>query len=117
MRHGVRVTTGVELAGLDAPPDYRRLRRTVALARKLLPGLAGEPTSEWLGFRPSLPDSLPVIGRSPRHPNVVLAFGHGHIGLTLGPLTGRIVADLVAGRAPPLDLAPYAAERWAGRAG
>jgi D-amino-acid dehydrogenase len=108
MAEGVRVTGGVELASLDAPPDYRRLRATVARARRLLPGLAGRVTSEWLGARPSLPDSLPVIGRAPDAANALLAFGHGHLGLTLGPLTGRLVADLVDGRDPGLDLRPYA---------
>ena len=70
-------------------------------------GLRAEERSAWLGFRPSLPDSLPVIGFSPRHGDVVFAFGHGHLGLTQGPVTGRIVADLLAGRDPGLDLAPY----------
>jgi D-amino-acid dehydrogenase len=67
--------------------------------------------SEWQGCRPSLPDSLPVLGRAPRWRNLFLAFGHQHIGLTLGPLTGMIVADLVAGRDPRIDLAPYGAVR------
>ncbi len=65
-----------------------------------------------MGHRPLLPDSLPVSGRAPRHRNAYFAFGHGHIGLTAAPITGRAIADLVAGRPPPLDLAPFAADRF-----
>lgn len=116
MEQGLRLTTGVEFAGLDAPPDFRRIRRMLPLAQRMLPGLAAEPRSLWLGFRPSLPDSKPVIGPVPGRTGAFLAFGHGHLGLTLGPVTGRIVADLVAGRAPGIDLAPFRADRdFAGR--
>ncbi len=111
MAHGVRLTSGVELASLEAPPDFSIPRRLLPLARRYLPGLEERVLSEWQGFRPSLPDSLPVIGRAVRHANVYLAFGHQHIGLTLGPVTGRIIADLVAGRDPGLDLAPYRPDR------
>jgi D-amino-acid dehydrogenase len=107
METGTRLTSQVEFAGLDAPPDYRRIRALLPRARRMLPGLVPEETSAWLGFRPSLPDSLPVIGPAPSHPDVFFAFGHGHLGLTQGPVTGRIVADLLAGRDPGLDLAPY----------
>ncbi len=107
MEAGTRLTSQVEFAGLDAPPDYRRIRALLPRARRMLPGLVPEEKSAWLGFRPSLPDSLPVIGPARRHPDVFFAFGHGHLGLTQGPVTGRIVADLVAGRDPGLDLAPY----------
>ncbi len=75
-------------------------------------GLVAEERSAWLGYRPSLPDSLPVIGPSPRYADVYLAFGHGHLGMTQGPLTGRVVADLVAGRDPGFDISPYRPERW-----
>ncbi|MDX6749482.1 FAD-dependent oxidoreductase [Geminicoccaceae bacterium 1502E] len=111
MEHGIRLTGGVELASLEAPPDFRRVRRLVPRAQRLLPQLSAEIRSEWQGHRPSLPDSLPVIGRAPGHDNLFLAFGHQHIGLTLGPVTGQLVADLVAGREPPVDLAPYRADR------
>lgn len=111
MDHGLRLTSGVELASLDAPPDFSLPRRILPLARRYLPGIDETVRSEWQGFRPSLPDSLPVIGRSRRHPTVILAFGHQHLGLTLGPVTGRIVADLVAGRDPGIDLAPYRPDR------
>ena len=111
MEDGLRITSGVELAGLAAPPDYSRVRRLVPLAQTYVNGLDADIRSEWLGFRPSLPDGLPVIGNSRHHPQVLFAFGHQHIGLTLGPLTGRIIADLVAGRDPGIDLAPYAPDR------
>lgn len=111
MLDGLRLTSGVELAGIHAPPDFRRVRRLVPLARRYIRGAREEVLSEWQGHRPSLPDGLPVIGRARAHPNVIFAFGHQHIGLTLGPLTGRIVADLVAGRTPEIDLSPYAADR------
>jgi D-amino-acid dehydrogenase len=112
MEHGIRMTSGVEFAGLDAPPNYRRITRLADVARTMLPGLPAEPASRWQGFRPSLPDSLPVLGPSRRYPGCFFAFGHQHLGVTLGAVSGRIVADLVAGRDPGLDLTPYAGERW-----
>lgn len=78
----------------------------------MLPKISGHKAEgAWLGHRPTLPDSLPVLGRAPKNPSIVLAFGHSHIGLTLGPITGRIVADLISGRDPRIDLRPFAAER------
>ena len=68
--------------------------------------------SRWMGFRPSMPDSLPVISVSPRFSNVVHAFGHGHCGMMMGPRTGQLVADLVAGRTPDVDLTPYRIGRF-----
>ncbi len=111
MDHGLRLTSGVELASVTAPPDFSWPRRFLPAAKRYLPSLDDRVTSEWQGCRPSLPDSLPVIGRARRHANVYFAFGHQHLGLTLGPVTGRIIADLVAGRDPGLDLAPYAPDR------
>lgn len=111
MAAGIRITGGVELASPWAPPDFRRIRRLVPLAQRLLPGLSGEILSEWQGCRPTLVDSLPAIGPSPTTSNLWLAFGHQHIGLTLGPLTGRLIADLVAGRDPGFDLSAYAPGR------
>jgi D-amino-acid dehydrogenase len=111
MDEGIRLCSQVEFAGLNAPPDFRRVRGLLPAAKRMLPGLATEERSAWLGFRPSLPDSLPVIGPSPRYADAYLAFGHGHLGMTQGPLTGRVVADLVAGRDPGFDLSPYRAHR------
>jgi D-amino-acid dehydrogenase len=104
---GLRMTSIVELASVDAPPDYRRIRRLMAQAARMLPGLKAEEQSIWMGSRPSLPDNVPVIARAPRHDSVFFAFGHSHLGMTMGPVTGRIIADLVAGRDPGLDMTPY----------
>ena len=112
MTDGIRVAGTAELAGLEAPPNYRRAEMLIPMAEALLPGLRTNPHENWMGHRPSTPDSLPVIGRSPRFPEVFFAFGHGHLGLTLGPITGRLVADLAAGRPPSVDMAPCAAERF-----
>lgn len=112
MQDGLRLTTGAEFAGVDAPPDFRRIYRMLELAHQALPGLKAEVTREWLGFRPSTPDSVPVIGRSPDHGNVFFGFGHGHIGLTLAARTGELVSDLIAGRDPGIDLTPYRIDRY-----
>ena len=112
MEDGIRLTSGVEFAGLDAPPDYTAVRRLLPAARRALPGLGDAVNREWLGFRPSMPDSLPVIGRSPRHRSVHFAFGHGHLGLTLGPITGRLIADHVAERPTPFDVTPFRPDRF-----
>jgi D-amino-acid dehydrogenase len=112
MEVGLRVAGTVELASLGAPPDYRRADALLAKAQRLLPGLRGERFTRWMGHRPSLPDSLPVIGRSRAARNALLAFGHGHVGLTAAAPTAEIVADLVGGREPFIDIAPYAAERF-----
>lgn len=114
MADGLRLTGGVELAGLEAAPDFRRIRRMVALAQKVLPGLGGEVTREWMGYRPSFPDSKPVIGRSSRHANLWFAFGHGHLGLTLSAVTGRMIADAMAGRPESIPLAPFRDSRFRG---
>ena len=111
MAAGLRCAGTVELGGLDAPPDARRAEIIERQARRLLPD-AGERLSDWLGFRPSMPDSLPVLGAVPGRRGVWLNFGHGHLGLTLAALCGRITADLVAGRDPGIDLAPFSAERF-----
>jgi D-amino-acid dehydrogenase len=116
MAQGLRFAGTVELAGLTAPPDWRRARILLEQGRRMLPGLAAsypeERLSLWMGHRPSLPDSLPVLGRSRASLDVIYAFGHGHIGMTAAPMTGRIVADLVAGRPPSIDIAPFAAGRF-----
>lgn len=112
----LRLAGTVEFAGLAAPPDWRRANLLLGQAQRLFPALpASLPEarlSRWLGHRPSTPDSLPVIGRSRNAANAIHAFGHGHVGLASGPFTGRIVADLIAGRAPPIDLTPFAPGRF-----
>ena len=116
MDTGLRFAGTVELAGLDAPPDWRRSQILLTQGRKMLPGLAAahaeERLSMWMGHRPAMPDSLPVIGPSKASPDVIYAFGHGHVGMTAAPMTGKIVADLLSGRPAPIDIAPFAAKRF-----
>lgn len=112
MRDGLRLTSGVEFAGVDAPPNFAPIKKMVPLAKAALPGLGDEISREWLGFRPSIPDSKPVIGPSPAVDNVFFAFGHGHLGLTMAARTGQLVDDLVSGRNSSIDLAPYRADRF-----
>jgi glycine/D-amino acid oxidase-like deaminating enzyme len=119
MADGLRAAGTVELGGLTAPPNPARTRIIRSIVAKLLPG-AGEATSDWLGFRPSMPDSLPVIGTAPSCPRVTYAFGHGHLGLTLAGITGRLVAELVSGRPTSIGveaLRPDRFSRWGGRIG
>lgn len=112
MEHGLRLAGTVELGGLRAPPNYERARILIRQAQRMFPGLNVENAGLWMGHRPSLPDSLPVIGAVPGRPQALLAFGHGHLGLTLGAVTGRLVADLVAGREPHCDLTPFRPDRF-----
>lgn len=112
MEMGLRLTAQIEFAGLDAAPDYRRVRSLLPLARRMLPGIEQSETSVWMGCRPSLPDSLPVLGFASNTDRVLYAFGHQHLGITLGPISGLIIADLVSGRDPGIDLAPYRPDRF-----
>lgn len=113
--NAVRVGGAVELGGLKRPPDFRRARAMLEKASTFLPGLKTDGGREWMGHRPSMPDSLPVIGRASRHHNVFYAFGHGHLGLTQAAATGRLIRDLVFGQTPPIDLDPFDPRRF-GRA-
>ena len=108
---GLRAAGTVELAGLDAKPNQRRLDYIESAARRALPSLSRRGDT-WLGFRPTLPDSLPVIGRSSRHPSVIYAFGHQHVGLTLGGVTGKLVQQIMDREDPIVDPTPYAAQRF-----
>jgi D-amino-acid dehydrogenase len=112
MQAGLRLAGTVEFAGLEAAPNPRRHALLANQAQRCLPGLNTAKASYWMGFRPSLPDSLPVIGRSPTHTNVYFAFGHGHLGLTSAAVTGAAIADLAAARTPALDLAPFSIARF-----
>ncbi|MBW4092566.1 MAG: FAD-binding oxidoreductase, partial [Proteobacteria bacterium] len=109
---GLRIGGTVEFAGLAAPAHPARARALVTLARRYLPGLAAGDGQVWMGHRPATPDSLPVIGPSPRARGVFYAFGHGHLGLTQAATTGRLIAALVAGRAPHIDIGPFASDRF-----
>ncbi|MGE0751190.1 MAG: NAD(P)/FAD-dependent oxidoreductase [Variibacter sp.] len=112
MIDGIRLAGTAELAELDAPPVFDRAERLLKIAERILPGLDGKNRTRWMGHRPSTPDSLPVICRSPRHPSVYFGFGHGHIGLTLAAVTGRMLADLVSENAPIVDMRPYDIRRF-----
>ncbi len=108
----LRVTSSVEFAGLHAPPDFSKLKSLIPHIRGAVGTASGKVVAEWLGFRPSMPDSLPVIAVAPGANNCVLAFGHGHLGLTMGPVTGEIVAALVDGTSPQVDIAAFSADRF-----
>jgi D-amino-acid dehydrogenase len=112
MNRGIRLTTGAEFARRDAKPTPVQIDRTLPLARKMFP--LGEPIEQhaWMGSRPCLPDMLPVIGRAPRHKGLWFDFGHQHHGLTLGPVSGRLLADMVTGVAPFTDPKAFAVERF-----
>jgi D-amino-acid dehydrogenase len=113
MAMGLRLAGSVEFAGLAAPPAYARADVLLHKGRQLLPQLDTSRVSRWMGHRPCLPDSLPVIGAAPAAGNAWLAFGHGHVGMCAGASTGREVAALVAGRAPQVDLHPFRPTRFA----
>lgn len=109
---GLRIGGAAEFGGLDARPNYARSAALVKLARRYFPDIREEGGKQWSGHRPTTPDSLPVIGASSATADVIYAFGHGHLGLTQGPTTGKLVGDLVFGAAPPIDLAPFSAVRF-----
>jgi D-amino-acid dehydrogenase len=109
---GIRIGGAVELAGIHRPPNFARSKAMLEKAKRFLPGLDASGGREWMGFRPSLPDSLPVIGRSRDNPNVYLAFGHGHLGLTQAAATGRLIRGLILGQTPAIDLSPFSAQRF-----
>jgi len=109
---GIRVGGTVEMAGLDAAPDYRRAKVLVKRAREALPELKVEGATEWMGHRPAMPDTVPVMGRSAKRSNVWYATGHGHLGLTYGATTARLMTDLITGAAPPVDMKPYRVDRF-----
>ena len=111
MEGRLRVAGTVELGGLTAPPSPHRIAKLLEGARQIFPDLP-TPSRDWMGFRPSMPDSVPVIGPSRAGAEVIHAFGHGHLGVSLAPVTARIVADLIAGRAPHLPLTPLSPRRF-----
>ncbi len=111
MNEGLRVAGTVELAGLDAPPNPRRLEYLARRAGELL-DLPAKPDREWLGFRPTLPDALPVIGFSTVSEYILYAFGHQHIGLTLAGITGKLIAELANREQPALELKPFSPARF-----
>lgn len=109
---GIRVGGAVELGGLTLPANFRRSEAMLGKARTFLTGLKPEGGVQWMGFRPSLPDSLPAIGRAKATPDVLYAFGHGHLGLTQSAGTARLIADLLTGQTPSIDIAPFSPQRF-----
>lgn len=112
MESGLRIGGTIEVAGHDPKPNFRRADMIAEKAKAILPGLDTTHGTQWMGPRPFMPDTLPVIDRAPQHDNVVMAFGHGQVGMTLGATSGRIIADMMTGRTPPIDIAPYNANRF-----
>ena len=112
MTGGLRVSSGAEFTDVDAAPNWDRRDVVIEGAKMLYPDLDDSGATRWMGPRPSTPDSLPIIGAHPAHPDVLLATGHGLLGLTLSAITAEIIGDLAAGRAPGFDIAPYRANRF-----
>jgi D-amino-acid dehydrogenase len=112
MERGIRLTTGAEFALRDAPRTPVQLARVEPIARELFPLGERVDTEPWMGARPCTPDMMPIIGPAPKHRNLWFAFGHAHHGLTLGPMTGRMIAEMVTGETPVVDPSPYRADRF-----
>jgi len=112
MEMGVRVAGQAEFAGIYAPPNYQRADVLETHMRRMFPQVHAADKTRWMGRRPSMPDSLPVLGHSLKNANVYYGFGHGHLGLCGGAPTGRILADLVGGRRPRMDLDPFRVDRF-----
>jgi len=112
MEMGIRSAGTAEFAGLDTAPNYARARVFERHTKDLLPNINTASTEEWMGIRPSLPDSVPCIGAVPGHPRIFCAFGHGHLGLTGAPMTGRMVTALVAEEPLNIDMTPYRLDRF-----
>ena len=112
MEMGTRIAGQTEFAGIEAEPDYGRADVLVKHMKRMFPQIRETESTRWMGRRPSMPDSKPVIGRATKAANTYYAFGHGHIGLVGSAPTGRIIADLVAGRTPNIDITPFRADRF-----
>ncbi|QTF91011.1 FAD-binding oxidoreductase [Halomonas sp. BM-2019] len=112
MRAGIRLTTGAELADLDSPPQYRQLAAAEKVARKLFPLGKRRDSQPWKGARPCMPDMKPVIGPAPGKEGLWMAIGHGHQGFTLGPVTGKLLAQMMDGETPDVDMTPFRADRF-----
>ncbi|MBP7565714.1 MAG: FAD-dependent oxidoreductase [Burkholderiaceae bacterium] len=112
MAMGLRLAGTVEFAGLKAPPNYERAQALLRQGRLLFPHLDTSEVTEWMGHRPCMPDSLPVVGTAGSVDNAWLAFGHGHMGMCMGASTGREIAHLVAGRPTQVDLTPFRPDRF-----
>ncbi len=112
MNMGLRIGGAAEFAAPDSPPNFKRSKALLKLAKSYFPALNTADGSEWMGNRPSTPDSLPVIGRSPTHANILYAFGHGHLGLTLGATTGKLISQLATNEVTDVDIKPFSIARF-----
>lgn len=112
MEDGVRVTSCVELAGLKKDADYKRMHRLSKFAEKALPELKSCKTREWMGYRPSLPDSKPVIGKSDHQPGLYFAFGNGHLGMTQAAATGQLIAEIASREDTSIPVEPFSPYRF-----
>ncbi len=111
INEGIRAAGTVEIAGLNKPPNYKRTQMIERQSRKILPQL-GKVISTWMGRRPTLPDAMPIIGKSIKNKNIIYAFGHQHIGWTLAAVTGRVIDELVKGSQPNFDISPFKPDRF-----
>jgi D-amino-acid dehydrogenase len=112
MRAGIRLTTGAELAPRDAPAGYAQLEAAETAARGLFPLGERLESRPWKGARPCTPDMKPIIGPAPRHKGLWFALGHAHQGFTLGPATGQLLASMMEGEVPAIEMEPFSAERF-----
>ena len=112
MNMGLRIAGTAEFAGYDAPPNWQRAQLLEAQARNMFPGVRMENVTRWMGRRPSLPDGLPVLGAAPGFTNAYFAFGNSHFGMSAGPVMGKVIGEIVAGRKPGIDITPFGATRF-----
>jgi len=112
MDAGLRIAGTAEFSGLSTPPNYARARRFAKQAQRLFPRITIDQPEEWMGARPSFPDSLPCLGKITALPGIIAAFGHSHYGLGMAPATSDIIADCVTGKTPDADMTPYRIERF-----
>ncbi len=112
MEMGLRLSGTVEIAGLHNPPTKRRLEALLKQGKYLFPDLSYESFTTWMGFRPSLPDSVPVLSESSKHSGLFMAFGHGHLGLTGGAISGKLISQMVCGKKTEIDMSPYSIKRF-----
>jgi len=112
MNVGLRLAGTAEFAGLDAPPRWQRAELLKSQAQRMFPGVRLDKVTRWTGNRPSLPDGLPVLGKAPKYANAYFAFGNSHFGMSAGPVMGKVIAEIVAGERPSVDVAPFDPARF-----
>jgi D-amino-acid dehydrogenase len=112
MNCGLRLAGTAEFAGIDAEPNWQRAELLKAQAQKMFPGVRLDKVTRWAGNRPSLPDGLPVLGVAPKYDNAYFAFGNSHFGMSAGPVMGKLLAEVVAGTRPSVDIRPFDPARF-----